>query len=63
MMMIAPNSLVRQKEGTQGEEQEEEVGGRRKAGSIGTPTPGGVLDQGWRMRESGENIDGGVGFQ
>ena len=39
MMMFAPNSLVRQKEGAQGEE-EEEAGGRRKAGSTGTPTPG-----------------------
>ena len=38
-MIFAPNSLVRQKEGAQWEE-EEEAGGRRKAGSIGTPTPG-----------------------
>ena len=37
MMIVAPNSLVRQ-EGAQGGE-EEEAGGRRKAGSIGTPTP------------------------
>ena len=29
-MMIAPNSLVRQKEGAQGEEEEEEAGGRRE---------------------------------
>ena len=34
-----PNSLVRQKEGAQGVE-EKEAGGRRKAGSTGTPTPG-----------------------
>ena len=33
IMMVAPCSLVRQKEG----EEEEEAGGRRKAGSIGTP--------------------------
>ena len=39
MMMIAPNSLVRQKEGAQGEE-EKEVGGRRKEGPTGAPTPG-----------------------
>ena len=38
MMIVAPNSLVRQ-EGAQGGE-EEEAGGRRKAGSIGTLTPG-----------------------
>ena len=37
MMMIAPKSLVRQKEGVQGEE---EAGGRKKAESTGTPTPG-----------------------
>ena len=34
-----PNSLVRQKKGAQGEEEEEARGGR-KAGSTGTPTPG-----------------------
>ena len=38
-MMITPNSLAHQKEGAQGEE-EEHVGGRRKGGLIGTPTPG-----------------------
>ena len=38
MMIVAPNSLVRQ-EGAQGEEKEE-AGGRRRLGSIGTPTPG-----------------------
>ena len=38
MMIVAPNSLVRQKVGTQGEE-EEEARGRKRAGSIGTPTP------------------------
>ena len=38
MMIVSPNSLVRQ-EGAQGEE-EEEAGGRRRTGSIGTPTPG-----------------------
>ena len=36
MMIIAPNSLVRQKEGAQGEG----AGGRRMGGLIGTPTPG-----------------------
>ena len=39
MMMFVPNSLVLQKYGVQGEK-EEEAGGRRKAGSTGTPTPG-----------------------
>ena len=37
MMMMAPNSLIHQKEGVQGEE---EVENRSKAGSTGTPTPG-----------------------
>ena len=40
MMIVAPNSLVRQEEeGAQEEEEEEEAGGRRSVGSIGTPTP------------------------
>ena len=38
MMMIASNSLVRQKEGAQ-EEQEEKAGSRRKVGLTGTPMP------------------------
>ena len=38
-MMVAPNSLVRQKEGAQGKE-EEEAGGRRRIGSVETKTPG-----------------------
>ena len=38
MMMFSPDSFVRQMEGAQGEE-EEEAGGRRMAGSTGTPTP------------------------
>ena len=38
MMMISPN-FVCQKEGTQGEE-EEEAGGQRRAGLTGIPTPG-----------------------
>ena len=38
MMIVAPNSLVRQEVAQGGEE--EETGGRRKAGSIGTPTLG-----------------------
>ena len=36
MIMIAPNSLGRQKEGAQ----EEEAGGQIKVGPTGTPTPG-----------------------
>ena len=38
MIIFAPNSLVRLKEEVQGQE-EEEAGGRRKAGSTGAPTP------------------------
>ena len=70
MMLIAPNSLVRQKEWAQGEEAEE-AAGRRKARPTGTPTPGAddpigplvELGQGCRMRRIEENMDGGVGFQ
>ena len=40
MMMIALNSLFRQKEVVQREEEEEEAGGPRKEGLIGAPTPG-----------------------
>ena len=39
MMMIAPNSLVRQKKRVQGEEEEEAVD-RRKRVQTETPTPG-----------------------
>ena len=65
MMMIAPNSLVCQKERAHGEEEEEAASGRR-AGSTGTPTPGadapiGPTRSGCRMRETGENMDGGKG--
>ena len=38
MMIVAPNSLVRLEVAQEGEE--EEAGGRRRIGSIGTPTPG-----------------------
>ena len=37
MMIVTPNSLVRQEERAQGEE-EEEAGSRRWVGLIGTPT-------------------------
>ena len=40
MMVIAPNSLDRQKEGAQGQE---EVRGRRKGAPTGTPTPVGAF--------------------
>ena len=41
MMMIASNSLARQKEGAQGEEEEEEEArNQRKRDQMGTPTPG-----------------------
>ena len=39
MMIVAPNSLVLQKKGAQGEE-EKVAGGQRKAGSIQAPMPG-----------------------
>ena len=39
MIIIAPNSLVRQKEWTQ-EKEEEESGDRRNGGHTGTPTAG-----------------------
>ena len=39
MMMIAPNSLVHQKEGAQGQN-EGEVGDRRKGNRTGSPTSG-----------------------
>ena len=39
MLIFAPNSVVHQKEGSQGEE-EEEAEGLRYAGSTETPTPG-----------------------
>ena len=59
MMMIATNSHVRQKEEGSG------GGGGRKASSIGTQMPGadahtGPTQSGYRMRGTGENMDGGV---
>ena len=61
MMMIALNSLVRQKEGAQREEEGE------AEGPIRTPIttrmlPRVQLSQRCRMRGTGENIDGGVWF-
>ena len=66
IMVFAPNSNVRLKEGAMGEE-EEKAGGRRKADSTGTPTLGidtliGPTGSGVRMRKTGENMDGGVGY-
>ena len=66
MMMITPNSLVRQKERGQGEE-EEEVGDQRKGRPTGAPTlgvnaPKGKFGQECRMRETEENMDGGFGL-
>ena len=61
MMMIASNSLVRLNDGAQGEDKEE-VGDRRKEGQTGTLTlPLGQLNQGYWMRGTEENMDGGVG--
>ena len=67
MMIFAPNSLVRQKEGAQGEEEEEaEVGGRRKAGSTGTPTLGADVPTGPTQSgvsdEKNRRKHGGVGY-
>ena len=66
--MIAPNSLVRQKEEAQGME-EEGAGGQRKGGTTGIPTPGadapigptwsGVFD----VRSREKIMGGDVGFQ
>ena len=68
MTIIAPNSLVHQKEGAGGEE-EEVAGGRRKGGSTGSITPGTdaptvqvQLGQWCRVRGTGENMDDSVGF-
>ena len=53
IMMFAPNSLFRQKEGTQEEEEEEEEeAGRSKKGNINRNSDS----------RCGENMDGGVGF-
>ena len=65
-MMFAPNTLVCQKEGSQGEEKEE-AGGWRNAGVTGTPTPGanapiGLTRSGCWMRGTEENMYGGVEF-
>ena len=65
--MFALNSLVRQKEGAQGEEEEEEAEGRRKAGSTRTLTPGaysptGPTQSGVSDVTTGESMDGGVGY-
>ena len=54
--MVAPNSLVRQKDGTQGEEDQQEL--RHQLRTI----PQAQLGQGCRIRGTGENMDGGVGF-
>ena len=57
MMMIASNCLVRQKEGAEGDE-EEEAGDRRKGGQTETLTPGAdshrfntVRGVGWEEQE------------
>ena len=66
MTMISLNSLVCQK-GAQGVEKEE-TGSRRKAGPTGTPMLARrgcsqvQLGLRCRMRRTGENIYGGVGF-
>ena len=59
MTMIAPNSLVRQKEGFQ---REDEAGDQRKGGPTGTSTSGadtptGPTRLGCRMRGTRENMD------
>ena len=65
-MMIAPNSLARQKEGAQGwrrkrreiEEKEVKQQLRRQARTL----PQVQLSQGCQMRGTGEIMDGGMGF-
>ena len=54
MMIVAPNSLVRQEVAQGGEE--EETGGRRKAGSTGTPTLGAEFLQPSNSDHQIENI-------
>ena len=67
-MMFASNSLARQKEGAQGEQEEdEEAGSRRKrcltgTAMLGTDAPWVQLGQGCRIRGTAENMDDGVGY-
>ena len=63
MMMIAPNSLVHQKEGTQKEEEEGEQVEEKEVRCQARTLPQNQLGQGYRMRGTGENMDGGVGRQ
>ena len=64
--MIAPNSLVRQKEGAQGEEEEErEIEKREDRQELrhqARTFPRVQLGQGCRKRRTGDNMDSGVGF-
>ena len=64
MLMIAPNSHVRQKEGAQGEgkEEVEEREDRQEVRNQVRTLPQVQLGQGCGMRGAGENMDGGVGF-
>ena len=66
IMMIDPNSLDRQKEGAQGEEDEEagvkEREDRPELRCQARTLRQVQLCQGYRMRGIGENMDGGVGF-
>ena len=65
-MMIAPNSVVRQKDEAQGEEKEEtEVKEREDKQDLRPQArmlPQVQIGQGYWMRETRENKDGGVGF-
>ena len=62
MMMIAPNSLVHQKEGTQKEEEEGEQVEEKEVRCQARTLPQNQLGQGYRMRGTGENMNGGIGF-
>ena len=63
MMMITPNSLARQKEGFHGEEaKDQKREAKQELRRQVRMLPLVHLSQGCRMRGTGENVDGDVGF-
>ena len=62
MMIIAPNSLARQKEGAQGEEGAGEMEDRQELRHQVRTLSQVQFGQVCRIRGTGENMDGGVGF-
>ena len=62
MMLFAPNFLVRQKEGAQGEEEVVERQAQQEILRQARTLPQVHLGQGCRMRGPGENMDGCVRF-